>query len=77
METGALAGLCLLCACVITSAAGEAVGAVCTAVTPESHHSGQTHTLSAHLVTAAVAGASCGALTGCGNNDNKDNNTGY
>lgn len=76
VETGALAGLCLfcLCVCVITSAAGEAVGALCTAITPESQHPGQTHTLSAHLVAAAVAGALCGALTGCSNNNN---NTGY
>lgn len=64
-----------VCASVITSAAGEAVGAVCTAVTPESHHAGQTHTLSAHLVAAAVAGALCGALTGYNNNDN--NSSGY
>lgn len=50
-----------------TSAAGEAVGAVCAGVTPESRHAGQTHTLSALLVAAAVAGAFSGALTGCNN----------
>lgn len=57
--------MCFVHVCVLTSTAGEAVGAVCTAVTPESHHVGQTHTLTAHLVTAGVAGALCRTLAGC------------
>ncbi len=57
--------LCVcVCVCVITLAVGEAIGAVCTAVTPQSHHVGHTHTLSSHLVTAGVAGALCRTLAG-------------
>ena len=56
-----------VCVCVsVTLAAGEAVGARAAALTPLSHHTRQTGTLTAHLVTAAVARTLCGTLTGWG-----------
>lgn len=42
----------------------EAVGTMCTAVTPQSHHIWQTPTLSRHLVAAAVARAFWRAVAG-------------
>lgn len=59
-----MSGRLCVCVCDITLAVGEAVGAVCTAVTPQSRHVGQTHTLSRRLVTAGVAGALRRTLAG-------------